>query len=516
MFVDRRDVNYLLNYCDLRARETKIVVDGNMVDHEEYSKRLVSNNRMVLDSLDLPKLKCICENSRSLCVTLRKEYPFHSSMISDYADLVTNGDNCLYSCSVIYLRNDHLEIGAIDAPAYYREGSRKELHKTEGCRLEGAADEGIMYLVYRPLRTTTDHLNTVSAMRLTSGTEMQSPIIDLRNSKSNNERSFFDELEFSKALEEEFGRTVRKKIPCFFRGKLSAIVDVQAKYREYTYYVNSWEFSSNAGNDYFGKFLDEKQGAALAPGFTVFNDASTDEVLKLVLSGIGGTRSKRSMQQSDITLFCSPESPNCYVKTNGSRVWLYDGEYMQGMEDRATREIVSVGQRLIYDKIKEVRNKRFLFCGLGMGLLQQRVSSENEVVTVEYSPSIRELARYCATVSLDLGKVICGDFFDFELNEGRFDYVVIDAPVEREQLTARFMKNLGDSLMPGASIILNMREPDDKVVNALRHGVGCDDMNSHRPSEMFDQTVVTMRKRDDTELTRAAGRIHRRREIFHL
>lgn len=402
----RADFNNLLNFTDLRAHELTLHVDGRTIAARDLVSRFVSNTDVVTDWIDLNKLAAQTKDRTSLLIEVERVYPFHEALVRP--------------CLELSIRHRHayspvLWIGREATLAH--EGRTVGHAPVYGTVFEGAAN-GLRRLALTQLDGKPLVLDALALGALFVPAASLQQETERRARLSRSARGYRDGADTSVSLDDaSFERALKSLWPAEAMGRLSTYIHL----REGRADVHAFGLNiSREGVKVAGRLGELYQETEIAPGIVASNAPNASlprspEVDRLALSGVVTYRDGDWATSAGWPVYVSYKDPAVIVRSNGAVRWLRlahgDIESIERLEDQRN---LALGARTAWELYGHLApDRRILFAGLGLGVVQRAVALDSASVTCENNEGVIDAFRYIYPDVADRLAIHQGDFYDY-------------------------------------------------------------------------------------------------------
>jgi hypothetical protein len=507
----RQDFNNVLNFYDVRSSEFTLIADGEYVEAEDFTTHLTSNTDVVPDFISARRVKDIISVAKSYIIKVKKPYPCHEALIDD-AVLVSNRHLFAYTPVIVAARDSFVKTPHIgDLPTYVRfyEGPMRErwghnLLQTNQTNMDVTGKN--LLVLHRPNRRLQREL-VIRMFRKKVRAEQRSrgPIFSLR------QRSEFFSLvaeelkinDLSPTDADLFFHTLMQTWPCGARHRLSSYIFIKEKEQEVVAEMITWNTRIVEGE------IVTISGKRLASSSAVneqileggvkrsYRFEPSRDVDNLVLEGVLGYRRNDDWRYSGWPVTASGKDPSIFVRSDGLRRWMsqkHGGlESIESLVDGTNKAVgTSFLEKELWHYLAE---KRTLFAGLGLGVLQRRLLDCSQTLTVEQSAAVIEIFKELYPEEATQLLIVKEDFFSYLQHcDKRWDTIVIDFfDPGHTVLLAENMASMTKCLSAQGTIIINKQGERTSFLDQLKlvtneygFAIDCYELN-------LDQTVAVLR-----------------------
>ncbi|MBL0547601.1 hypothetical protein JD551_00625 [Aeromonas caviae] len=396
MLINKFEMEYILNYSDLRANEIECYVDGSLIPSKLYSKRMVTNTRTIQDAIDQKELiKLITD--RDYVLKIIRNFPFTENLI-DIFDNILKERGTAQRISLVYISDSYTEKYSVPHSIFRinNNGNVTE-EKLNHSNLERGS-----YVFFED-----DHElhNSMVRSYLYSSGQLSTKHLPIGSS------TVFDNGKY-KFEKNDIVEYISKQMPYYYRGLLSALLDVTDQYRDYIYIVDSIHKNRMDGIHKFKSLTKRIDGSYLVEDI--------EEQLILFSNGIGRTEHSEIIHKGKVIKTAS-NSFNVQLRSASQFYQMVDEQGFCGGVIKRDGGLLGVGHKKILELLKQYKYNDILFLGLGLGLIQSKLKDKN-ILNIENSQSVIDSFHEKSS-----GDVILFDAFQYisKINN-EFEVIVVD------------------------------------------------------------------------------------------
>jgi len=406
----RADLNNILNFNDLRASEVTLCVNGRTIPARELSSRFISNTDVVLDRVDPAKLAAKIRDQSNFTIEIERAYPFHEVFIGPCLELSLRHRHA-YSPVLWAGREASLSLAGRNAaslPIYgvVFEGHANSMPRLELARIEeealavGELTIGALFVSNPEIQAEAIRREqlTIKAVA-TSGGGASAP-----DAESDQPTEFFE-------------RALKSLWPAEAMGRLATYVNLRenrADIRAFRVEISreGVPIEGRLGELYEEVGLAPNVVASKAPGASL---ARSPEVDALALRGVLSYRHGDWPTVAGWPLYVSSKDPAVMVRSNGVVRWLRlahgDFESIERIKDQRN---LALGARTAWDFYGHLApDRRILFAGLGLGVVQRANVLDSASVTCEINQGVIDAFAYVYPDVAKRLEIQCVDFYDY-------------------------------------------------------------------------------------------------------
>ncbi|MFS8036747.1 hypothetical protein ACI7BZ_07260 [Xanthobacter sp. AM11] len=406
----RADLNNVLNFNDLRASEVTLCLNGRTIPARELSSRFISNIDVVLDRIDPAKLAAkICDQS-NFTIEFERAYPFHEVFIGPCLELSLRHRHA-YSPVLWAGREANLSLAGrhvASLPIYgvVFEGHADRIPRLELALIEGEAVElGELTIGALFVPNPDIQAEAIRREQLTFKAAAASG-----RGPSTPEAGSDWPIDF-------FERALKSLWPAEAMGRLATYVNLRenrADIRAFGVEISrkGVPIEGRLGELYEEVELTSNIVASKAPGASL---PRSSEVDSLALRGVLSYRRGDWPTVAGWPLFVSSKDPAVMVRSNGVVRWLRlahgDFESIERIKDQRN---LALGARTAWDLYGHLApDRRVLFAGLGLGVVQRANVLDSTSVTCEINEGVIDAFAYIYPDVAHRLEIQCVDFYDY-------------------------------------------------------------------------------------------------------